>query len=231
MGSRAANVAGVGDDWVIWQWIDSAFPAGALAHSAGLEAAWQAGEVPDTAHLREYLAVLLRQTARLAVPFVTGVCRQPERFDQLDRQLDRLMSNHVANRASRAQGQAMLSSATKVFASQGLAQCRSAARSQGAPMHLPTVVGRVAASLGVAAPRAAQMFLFLTLRGGLSAAVRLGIVGPLEAQSIQGDLSPLGQALAASAADLPPDTAAQIAPVAEILQGSSDRLYSRLFVS
>ena len=31
--------------WLIWQLVDSAFPAGGFAHSFGLEAAWQQGEV------------------------------------------------------------------------------------------------------------------------------------------------------------------------------------------
>ena len=32
-------------DWLTWQVVDSAFPTGAFAHSYGLEAAWQQGEV------------------------------------------------------------------------------------------------------------------------------------------------------------------------------------------
>lgn len=228
---RMATVGSVSDEWVIWQWIDSAFPAGALAHSAGLEAAWQAGEVPDAAHLREYLAVSLRQAARLAVPFVTATCRQPEAFDRLDREYDLLLSNHIANRASRAQGQAMLATAAKIFGSDRLSAARSTARAQGSPMHLPPVVGLVAASIGLSPQRAAGVFLFTTLRTGISAAVRLGIVGPLEGQAIQRELTGLGENLAANAWQIEPGQAVQLAPVSEILQATSDRLYSRLFVS
>jgi hypothetical protein len=38
-----------------WQIVDSAFPTGAFAHSFGLEAAWQQGEMPDIAVLREFV--------------------------------------------------------------------------------------------------------------------------------------------------------------------------------
>ena len=33
------------DEWVLWQLLDSAYPTGGFAHSGGLEAAWQHGEV------------------------------------------------------------------------------------------------------------------------------------------------------------------------------------------
>src|SRR5437764_980339 len=41
----APNNSSLSDDFTIWQLIDSAFPTGGFAHSSGLEAAWQHGEV------------------------------------------------------------------------------------------------------------------------------------------------------------------------------------------
>ena len=53
------------DDWTIWQLVDSAFPSGGFAHSAGLEAAFQAGEVATDAELRQFL---LDRSGRRATP-------------------------------------------------------------------------------------------------------------------------------------------------------------------
>ena len=35
------------NQWLLWQLADSAFPTGGFAHSGGLEAAWQNGEVSN----------------------------------------------------------------------------------------------------------------------------------------------------------------------------------------
>jgi urease accessory protein len=73
--------------------------------------------------------------------------------------------------------------------------------------------------------------LFATLRAGLSAAVRLGLSGPLEAQRLQARLAPTLDAALVRGADVAVADAAQTAPVLDVLQGAHDRLYSRLFQS
>ena len=50
-------------DWLAWQVVDSAFPTGAFAHSWGLEAAWQQGEVEDVAALRRFLDASISRPA------------------------------------------------------------------------------------------------------------------------------------------------------------------------
>src|SRR6266481_9350644 len=92
------------NDWLIWQLIDSAFPTGGFAHSAGLEAAWQHGEVRNSGELVSFREASLQQLGRAALPFVTTAFDEPERIAQLDQLCEAFTSNHVANRASRLQG-------------------------------------------------------------------------------------------------------------------------------
>lgn len=79
--------------------------------------------------------------------------------------------------------------------------------------------------------RAGSMFFFQHLRGLIAAAIRLGIVGPMEGQSMQHRVGPVAYEVLAQCDDLPVSEVAQTAPLLEIWQGTQDRLYSRLFQS
>ncbi len=189
-------------NWRLLQLADSAFPAGAFAHSGGLEALYQAKRV-DGATLLMRLRELVFNAARSMLPFV-------ERPD--DAACDTFLVNHVANRASRAQGGAF-----------GIA----AEAALGVPRpELP--FGHLAVVMGLmVAEHARELYVFGTARGALSAAVRLGIVGPLEAQRLFTALHPTLEAALTEASAEPRSTS----PVLELLQQQHDSLYSRLFQS
>lgn len=74
-------------------------------------------------------------------------------------------------------------------------------------------------------------FFFSHLRGLTAGAVRLNIVGPLEAQALQHRLALRAQEMLARCAHLGVEDLAQTAPLFEVWQGAQDRLYSRLFQS
>ncbi len=105
--------------WLIWQLADSAFPTGGFAHSGGLEAAWQHGEIHDSEELAFYLESSILQIASGMVPFVMAAHDAPETVADLDMLCDAFLSNHVANRASRLQGRAFLNSAARIFGPMG----------------------------------------------------------------------------------------------------------------
>lgn len=213
-------------DWLLWQLADSALPTGGFAHSSGLEAAWQNGEVVTGADLADWLQAGLRQVGRGSLPFVTEAHAEPNRFPELDQLCDAFLLNHVANRASRTQGRALLATARKAFALSGprvpLLSCS---------FHLAPSFGVIARELEIPRDSAAGLFLFWHLRGAVAGAVRLGIIGPLEAQRLQYRLSFAAEAVLVRCARLRTADVAQTAPLLEIWQGTQDRLYSRLFQS
>jgi urease accessory protein len=213
------------------QLADSAFPAGGFAHSAGLEAAWQHGRVGAGQSLDEYVCCQLNQGAHAAAPFAAASHREPHRFTEWDRVCDAMLSNHVANRASRAQGQAFLLAASRIFAKPTLAHLARTARSENMPSHFAPIFGLTCAELSIEREPAIRLLLFLTLRSLVSAAVRLGVTGPLEGQSLQWRLAPYAEKPVAFASSTPIEDAAQTSPLLDLLQGGQDRLYSRLFQS
>ncbi|KAH9983566.1 UreF-domain-containing protein [Russula compacta] len=113
---------------------------------------------------------------------------------RLDALYDASTLNHVARRASCAQGAALLtlyakaslvthnqSRAGALVAALKLRVRRGESDVQG---HLPVCWGVLTGALGLTVDRAAHLHLFLHARGVLSAAVRMNILGPYAAQQI-----------------------------------------------
>ncbi len=208
------------------QLADSAFPTGGFAHSAGLEAHVQAGEL---ASLEAYALEHVDQLARGSLPLVAAVHAEPARLAEVDAFATSILWSHVAARASRAQGRALLDVAARSFGHAELAGARTRLAQHELAGHLAPAFGFVTRALGVELDDALATFLHLGVRGLLSAAVRLGVAGPTEAQQLHHRLH--GALDAALARELALDEVAQPSPLVELLGATHDRLYSRLFQS
>jgi urease accessory protein len=216
-------------DTIIWQLADSAFPSGSFAHSFGLEAAWQSGEVTSEASLQQFVRDTLWQAGYTALPLAAAAFRAPERLEELDAHADAFLSNAVANRASRLQGRALLMASVRVWPLEALTALD--ARARGLCGHSAPITGAVMQALDVPQGVTGRLILFTAARGVLAAAVRLGIVGPYRAQRMQFDCSRDLDAVLERCTNLGLEDRAQTAPVLDVLQSTHDRLYSRLFQS
>ena len=213
--------------WLLLQLADAAFPTGGFAHSGGLEAAAALGEVKDEQSLRAFARAALWQAGLSSLPFVAAAHAEPSRFDELDRACDAMLTNHVQNRASRAQGRAVLSVTSEVFRRDALALTRDRATCA----HLAPSFGLATRAIDLARRDALAVFAHGALRGVVSAGVRLGVVGPHAAQRIQHDLAPMLDEVVAAGERTSVDDAAQPSPLVDVWQGQHDRLYARLFQS
>ena len=216
-------------EWLVWQMADSAFPSGGFAHSAGLEAAWQSGEVAAAAGLERFVRETVEQAGRASLPFLTAAHGRPERLAGLDDLADAFLTNAVANRASRVQGRAFASTCARIWPLPPLRDLEAQAKSLRG--HYAPLAGAAGRALSMSLDVSQRLFLFQTVRGVMAAAVRLGIVGGYEAQRLQYGCAGLLDSVRARCCALDERHVTQTAPLIDLLQSTHDRLYSRLFQS
>jgi len=211
--------------WLVWQLVDSAFPAGGFAHSYGLEAAWQQGEV-DAASLPSFVRDTISQAGHSVLPFVTAAFDDPGSQLVIDERYDAFLRNPVANRASRVQGRAWMGTIGRSFPHVEVRNfdCRG-------HRHFAPIFGATLRALDVERLDAVRMLLFGTARGTLSAAVRLGITGTNDAQRMLSECARHLDHTLERCGDLAIEDASQTSPLIDLWQASHDRLYSRLFQS
>ncbi|BAM03377.1 urease accessory protein UreF [Phycisphaera mikurensis] len=216
--------------WTLWQVIDSAFPAGGFAHSGGLEAAAQAGRVADAAGVERFARRRFRDLAAGPLVFVRAAGRaadDPPRLRDLDARCGAATAEAVAHRASLRLGGGLLAAA-RGLALPGVAEAEAALAGGG---HLPVAFGLVTSAAGVGASEAARAFLFADARTVFSAAVRLGIAGPLDAQARLARLAAEAESLADGSLARSLEEVCTTSPLLTLLSGEQPRLYSKLFQS
>ena len=219
------------NELLLWQLSDSAFPGGGFTHSGGFEAAFQHGEGRLPEDVRRIALLAVRQAGRGAAPFVVAAHREPANLAALDARIDLFLNQPVSNRASRAQGLALASTAARVFPTVALHQLAESVKSDRVHGHHAPIFGAVLNALSVDAETTARLFLYLSARSVISSAVRLGAIGTFEGQRFQRDVADEIDRTLEACRHITPDDAAQTAPILDLYQSTHDRLYSRLFQS
>jgi len=217
--------------WQILQLADSAFPTGGFAHSGGLEAAVHLGQARAGPELDAFVRGYMWNVGSALIPFVAASHEDPDAHSSLDSLLDATLSSQVVNRGSRTQGRAFLGTCARVFDVRAIDDLARRAREHQVPAHFPPAFGAVLRALESEHRQTLALFLYLALRQVVSAAVRLGALGPYEGQRLQIKHGPTLDEILSACEGRRPREAALVAPVVDLIGATHDGLYSRLFQS
>lgn len=220
--------------WILLQIADSAFPTGGFSHSFGFESATKHGFVTEYNGFKGFLLSCLQNAASFSLPFVNESHKNyqtVDRIKELDGMVQAYLSNHVANRASIRQGNSLLDTACKTFGYQELKNLQVQLENKGIFGHFAVMFGFMCGLLNLSVIQTQQLFLFSTLRTVIASAVRLGNIGPLQAQSIQFEMQKTAEEIRKKFEISTVEEATTTAPVTDFLQGAHDNLFSKLFYS
>lgn len=220
---------------LLWMQLqDSAFPAGRMVHSQGLEQ-WlaerpAAGEAEIAAAVLGYLA---DSFAPLDATITAAAWRAAPNRESL-RHLDQLIATYKlfdnARTASESAGRQLAAAARHT----GLAAQHpylDAVLEGATPGHGAVVEGALQAALGIPMHLAALGSIRSVMASMLSAAVRLGRLGPLRSQGIQAGTAALVADLARAACTREVADVWSVAPALEISGMRHETRASRLFAT
>ena len=201
-------------DYQMMQMADSALPVGGFAYSQGLEAAASLGLVA-AGSLAAYLRGVLEQAAGFELPYLNEFYGHDH--------LQETVEDYDASFLSPWMYQASLS--------QGRSLSRLWGWSGGGCSHYLAVLGRGLRGEGWSLEAVQRLYLHMILRDQISAAIRLNLVGPLQAAVLQKSLHAHAEEQRSRFSGAGRDQAARCGPLLDLMQGSHHRLYSRLFQS
>lgn len=220
------------------QLADSCFPAGGFAFSNGLEGLAKSGWLKGIRDFEEYLESYLSQVAQADLPFLNSAYPLADftAFSEVALEWDAFLTLPAPRKASLAQGQAWLramegSHIADPVLGPALAALRPRFRDAGVPAHFLMALAATLRIAGFSIAEAQSLLLHLALRDQLGAAVRLGLIGSLQAQGMHTRAVPLAEALRRKRADTTYHRARKTAPMIEMGQAGHPYLYSRLFQS
>ncbi|KAJ5933511.1 hypothetical protein N7454_005840 [Penicillium verhagenii] len=241
---------------------DSALPLGSFAYSSGLES-YLAHNKPlrtnPASSFHRFLKLSIASIASTSLPYVLAGYRHPETLETLDNDLDASTPCIVAQRASVAQGRALIGVWERAFRGSFAAPTKptdtgaqvsvtsidefsDALKStlgevdeydMGPKGHFAPLWGVVCRAMGLDLQQTAYIYILNHAKAVLSAAVRASVMGPYQAQNILASQSLQDTMMARIKREwnTQVEEAGQVVPALDLWVGRHELLYSRIFNS
>ena len=209
---------------------DSALPTGSFAYSYGLESSITFGLIKTETEFRAYLYSFLQQAMGFEIPFVTAAAQAgSHNLETLLLEYDAQLLTPTLHRASLTQGKNWLKLLATFYPEATLGELSSDLARQALPAHFVPLFGLSLGRVGFAAADIQTTYLHLALRDQLSAAIRLGFIGPMAGHLLQHDFYGVFENLLAAADIRPYTEATRCTVLLDVAQMLHDDIYSRLF--
>lgn len=209
---------------------DSALPTGSFAYSYGLESSLTFGLVRTETEFRAYLYTFLQQAVGFELPFVSSAATVPRSdLGVLLVEYDAQLLIPALHRASLTQGKNWLKLLATFYPEAALGELSSELAQQELPVHFVPLFGLSLGRVGFVKADIQAAYLHLTLRDQLSAAIRLGFMGPMAGHLLQHNFYSIFESLLDSADIRPYTEASRCTVLLDVAQILHDDIYSRLF--
>ncbi|MBC8084091.1 MAG: hypothetical protein H7Z21_12855 [Hymenobacter sp.] len=212
--------------------VDSALPTGSFAYSYGLESSLTFGLVKTPGDFRQHLYAYLQQAASLELPFMHACFTLPESGEDLHRlaeEYDAQLLVPALRRASIAQGKTWLQLLTSFYPAARLPEISAWFVARQLPLHFTLSFALALQRAGFVLPDLQAVYLHMALRDQLSAAIRLGFLGPLEGHRLQHDFYAVFEHLLAEHGGKTCQEATRSAFLLDVAQMLHADIYSKLF--
>jgi urease accessory protein len=219
------------------QFADGLFPAGAYAHSFGLESYVQSGTVSSSEGVEHFLRAYLNSSVAptdlvaLLCVWKAGKSGDLGACIALDETLDAMKTASELREASRQMGRQTLRVVNHFANHALLSEFGVAVAANFSPCHHSIVFGMIGAAMDWPEQEMARAFLYSTSAALVGAALRLLPLGQLAGQRILWNVGPLIAQLAEEAQGKTPEDMWSFAPALEIASMRHATLEARLFRS
>jgi urease accessory protein len=217
---------------MLLQWMDSAFPTGAFAHSGGLETYTQAEAITSADGLARLVEVKLSAAATTDLIVVKEAMTADS---SLIAQLDELCSASKLARETREAstkiGRRMLGSVLNLTEDARLLTYQEEIAAGRCAGHHAVVHGLACGALGMDARAALLAFGYALAANQTAASLKLIRIGQTQAQAVLGASGAAIEAAAEAALALTLDDYGSFAPGLDIRAMQHEHLFRRLFIS
>lgn len=214
---------------------DSSFPLGGYAFSSGLESMAKSGLIRDLPALRRYLGNVLDQVMSAEVPFVSSAFKsfkaKDNAYPEVFRYFDAFQTVPTVRKASLTQGRSLMKTVRSAYPAYPFGEVHTLLMESQLVLHFAPTYGVVAAVLDMSYENVLLGYCYMSMRDQIYAAVRLGLLGPNEAQRLLGEQVDECGRVVSSTPELTYHQAYKSCSVLEIAQAHHEHLYTRLFQS